>query len=177
MPSHKSPFLDTDPDRSARSAGADVAGEDEPDARKRRTKKAMHPPLYLRDPKFKLTLRLLYGTEIAFGPGKAELLEAIESTGSISAAGRTMDMSYRRAWLLVDAMNRSFREPVVDASRGGKHGGGARLTPFGKEVLERYREVSGALQQVADTYLRLFRPCMAETPPSGESQESSIPDP
>ncbi|WP_232470397.1 MULTISPECIES: winged helix-turn-helix domain-containing protein [Methylococcus] len=157
-------------------AGTGRVGEKTQEPRKRRTKKTVHPPRCFVEPKFKLTLRLLYGTEIAFGPGKAELLEAIERTGSISAAGRSMDMSYRRAWLLVDTMNRSFREPLVDATRGGRHGGGAHLTPFGKEVLERYREVQGALQQVADTYLRLFRPCMAKTPPVGESAEVLPPD-
>lgn len=170
MPSEKFFFSD-----SGLSKHASVS-EAEPEQRKRRTKKAIQARFYT-DPKFKLTLRLLYGDEIAFGPGKAELLEAIESTGSISAAGRMMDMSYRRAWLLVDAMNRSFREPVVDAARGGKHGGGAHLTPFGKEVLARYREAYGALQQVANTYLRLFQPCMAETPPSGEPPEPSASDP
>jgi molybdate transport system regulatory protein len=165
MPSEKSQFPDPAPPAPALQSGTDSPVEETQGPRKRRTKNTVHPPRCFLEPKFKLTLRLLYGTEIAFGPGKAELLEAIEQTGSISAAGRSMDMSYRRAWLLVDTMNRSFREPVVDASRGGRHGGGAHLTPFGKEVLERYREVQCALQQVADTYLRLFRPCMATTPP------------
>ncbi|AAU92598.1 putative molybdenum transport protein [Methylococcus capsulatus str. Bath] len=156
--------------------GVGRVGEKTQETHKRRTKKTVHPRRCFVEPRFKLTLRLLYGTEIAFGPGKAELLEAIEQTGSISAAGRSMDMSYRRAWLLVDTMNRSFREPVVDASRGGRHGGGAHLTPFGRDVLERYREVQGALQQVADTYLRLFRPCMATTPPIGDPAEIPHPD-
>ena len=175
MPSEKPRFPEPDPNRLAPPADADPAGAEAPKPHKRRTKKTAHPPCCFVEPKFKLSLRLLYGAEIAFGPGKAELLEAIERTGSISAAGRSMDMSYRRAWLLVDTMNRSFREPLVDASRGGRHGGGAQLTPFGKEVLERYREVQGALQQVADAYLRLFRPCMATTPPIGESPEPPPP--
>lgn len=176
MPSEKPRFPEPGPNRPRLQSGTDSPVEEMQAPRKRRSKKTAHPPRCFTEPKFKLTLRLLYGTEIAFGPGKAELLEAIEQTGSISAAGRSMDMSYRRAWLLVDTMNRSFREPVVDASRGGRHGGGAHLTPFGKEVLERYREVQGALQQVADTYLRLFRPCMATTPPIGESTEVPTPD-
>lgn len=66
-------------------------------------------------------------------------MELIAETGSISAAGRAMDMSYRRAWLLVDALNHMFRQPVIESQRGGKQGGGASLTPFGVEVLERYR--------------------------------------
>ncbi|MGZ5105893.1 MAG: winged helix-turn-helix domain-containing protein, partial [Usitatibacter sp.] len=80
-------------------------------------------------------LRLMFGTEIAIGPGKADLLDAIAATGSISASARRMGMSYRRAWLLVDTMNRCFREPVVAAATGGSGGGGASLTPFGRRVL------------------------------------------
>ena len=73
------------------------------------------------------------------GPGKAELLEHIRDTGSISAAARRMKMSYRRAWLLVEAMNQCFRQPLVESSKGGIHGGGAQLTPMGEEALTRYR--------------------------------------
>lgn len=73
------------------------------------------------------------------GPGKAALLEAIAATGSISAAAKRLGMSYRRAWLLVDTMNRCFRTPLVDAATGGSGGGGAGLTTLGEEVLARYR--------------------------------------
>ncbi len=78
------------------------------------------------------------------GPGKADLLAAIGETGSISAAARTMDMSYRRAWLLVDVMNRSFREPLVLSAVGGTRGGGAQLTEAGVRVLEQFRVVEAA---------------------------------
>jgi molybdate transport system regulatory protein len=84
-------------------------------------------------------IRLHLGDDIAMGPGKADLLDAIAQTGSISAAAREMGMSYRRAWLLVDTMNQSFREPLVTAKTGGKQGGGAGITPFGRDVLNRYR--------------------------------------
>jgi len=84
-------------------------------------------------------LRILLGGVIAMGPGKAALLEAVRDCGSISQAARTLDMSYRRAWLLVDAMNRSFRAPLVEANTGGEGGGGARVTGFGLEVLADYR--------------------------------------
>lgn len=84
-------------------------------------------------------LRVLLGAAIAMGPGKADLLDAIAKTGSISKAAREMGMSYRRAWLLVDAMNACFKEPLVGAARGGKGGGGAKLTAFGAEALGRYR--------------------------------------
>ena len=84
-------------------------------------------------------LRILLGRSIAIGPGKAELLGLIDRTGSISAAAREMGMSYRRAWTLVETMNTAFREPVVTAATGGKGGGGATVTDFGREALKRYR--------------------------------------
>lgn len=88
-----------------------------------------------------LKIRLHCGTEIAMGPGKADLLEAIRQTGSISAAARSLGMSYRRAWLLVETMNRCFKEPLVSTLAGGRHGGGTRLTATGEQVLRRYREL------------------------------------
>ena len=84
-------------------------------------------------------LRILFGADIALGPGKADLLDSVARTGSISAAAREMGMSYRRAWLLVDTMNRCFRAPLVEASKGGAGGGGARVSELGLEVLARYR--------------------------------------
>jgi molybdate transport system regulatory protein len=89
----------------------------------------------------RLTLRVDFGTDRAIGPGKVLLLEAIRDTGSISQAGRSLGMSYRRAWLLVDDMNRCFREPVVIAQPGGSQGGGAALTAFGEKVVQRYRTI------------------------------------
>lgn len=91
----------------------------------------------------RLRLRLLFAGAM-FGPGKAELLERIRETGSISAAGRDMAMSYKRAWMLVEEMNTAFRAPLVDSTRGGTGGGGARLTAAGEEVLRRYRAVEAA---------------------------------
>jgi molybdate transport system regulatory protein len=81
------------------------------------------------------------------GPGKADLLDAIAETGSISAAARAMRMSYRRAWILVDTMNSSFRKPLVDTSKGGVEGGGARLTPTGRTVLTRYRALAKSVEK------------------------------
>jgi molybdate transport system regulatory protein len=86
-------------------------------------------------------IRILFRKAIAMGPGKADLLRAIDETGSISAAARKMEMSYRRAWLLVDTMNQAFKSPVVVTLTGGKAGGGAAVTKFGKEVLQRYSEM------------------------------------
>jgi molybdate transport system regulatory protein len=78
---------------------------------------------------------------VKLGPGKIALLEAIEKTGSISAAARSMDMSYRRAWLLVADINHAFRKPAVAAQTGGKAGGNATLTPFGQELVREYRAI------------------------------------
>src|SRR6476469_3762407 len=86
-------------------------------------------------------LRVRLGPGIDLGPGKADLLEGVRDTGSIAAAGRRMRMSYKRAWQLVDELNGLFDEPLVAASKGGAHGGGAALTRRGKDVLARYRRM------------------------------------
>jgi len=92
-------------------------------------------------PHLKIKIQLYCGDEIAMGPGKADLLEALAREGSISGAGRALGMSYRRAWLLVDAMNRCWCEPLVATTPGGAAKGGARLTPLGEDVLRRYSEL------------------------------------
>jgi molybdate transport system regulatory protein len=84
-------------------------------------------------------LRISFKKSIAMGPGKADLLDAIEQTGSISAAARELGMSYRRAWLLVDTMNACFQSPLVETLTGGQHGGGAQVTALGHEIVKRYR--------------------------------------
>ncbi|TMV54130.1 LysR family transcriptional regulator [Thioclava sp. BHET1] len=87
----------------------------------------------------RLRLRIVFGEGAMIGPGKADLLEMIRETGSISAAGRAMNMSYKRAWSLVETMNSLFRDPLVSSSRGGAQGGGAQLTETGEAVLAHYR--------------------------------------
>ena len=89
----------------------------------------------------RLTVRIDFGADRALGPGKIRLLEAIGKTGSITRAGRALGMSYRRAWLLIDDMNRCFRAPVVATQPGGVKGGGAELTPFGVALIENYRAI------------------------------------
>jgi molybdate transport system regulatory protein len=89
----------------------------------------------------RLRLRLVFDGGTTLGPGKADLLELICETGSIAAAGRRMQMSYKRAWSLVEDLNGAFREPVVDSTRGGSGGGGARLTETGRAVLDHYRRL------------------------------------
>lgn len=101
-------------------------------------------------------LRVMFGPEIAIGPGKAQLLEAIADTGSISASAKRLGMSYRRAWLLVDTMNRCFREPVVASATGGAGGGGAHVTAFGREVLVRFRAMSRAVDRALEPQLERF---------------------
>jgi molybdate transport system regulatory protein len=86
----------------------------------------------------RVRISIVFESGARIGPGKARLLESIRDTGSISAAARDMGMSYKRAWLLLDSINQAFTEPVVTAATGGLGGGGATLTPFGAEVLERY---------------------------------------
>ena len=99
-------------------------------------------------------VRILAGSAVAIGPGKADLLEAIADTGSISAAARRMRMSYRRAWLLVHTMNECFEQPLVDAVKGGPTGGGARITATGQEVLAHYRELLATATSRFAPYLR-----------------------
>jgi molybdate transport system regulatory protein len=99
----------------------------------------------------KLKVQIFCGDEIAMGPGKADLLEAIDALGSISAAGRSMGMSYRRTWLLVDVMNRCWRERLVETVAGGGKERGARLTSAGRQILTDYRAMEkAAISATAD---------------------------
>lgn len=100
-----------------------------------------------------LSIRIDFGPGHRVGPGKVRLLEAIAEQGSISAAGRALGMSYRRAWMLVEAMNIGFGQPVVEAQAGGKAGGGARLSSLGAEVVARYRAVERAAEASARPFL------------------------
>jgi len=108
-----------------------------------------------------LTLRMLGRDEPAMGPGRAALLEEIERSGSISAAARVLGMSYRRAWQLVEAINASFNEQVVETAIGGRSGGGTRVTEFGHEVLDRYRRMelkaSRSIEADIDAFARLLK--------------------
>jgi len=99
----------------------------------------------------KLKAQIYCGEVPAIGPGKADLLEAIDREGSIAAAGRALDMSYRRSWILVDEMNRCFREKLVETLTGGGRERGARLTDAGRTVLAAYRDLDAATALIADT--------------------------
>ena len=126
--------------------------------------------------RLKLKIQLYCGDEIAIGPGKADLLGAIAEHGSISAAARAMNMSYRRAWLLTDAMNRCWCEPLVETSPGSAKGVGARLTPMGVQVLSHYRALQeriagscdcGDYAALADALLPAPRDRQKHEAPSG----------
>ncbi len=110
----------------------------------------------------RIKVQLYCGDEPAFGPGRADILAAIEREGSISAAGRSLGMSYRFAWKLVESMNSGFAERLVEAAPGGKRGGGATLTETGRRVLQAYRTLedkvmAGAQGESLDELSRLLR--------------------
>jgi molybdate transport system regulatory protein len=100
-----------------------------------------------------LKIRISNGPQTAMGPGKAELLEAIQQAGSISAAAKQMGMSYRRAWELVNTMNNCFDQPLVQTSPGGANGGGAQVTEFGVHVLRQYRQLIAKAEAAAASEL------------------------
>jgi molybdate transport system regulatory protein len=103
-----------------------------------------------------LTLRVLGSGAPAMGPGKAELIERIAQTGSISAAARSMGMSYRRAWQLVEAINAAYREPVVTTATGGQRGGGATVTPYGKRLAAQFRAMEDKASAAIAADLKRF---------------------
>ena len=106
-----------------------------------------------------------FGGVSAIGPGKADLLEAIAMAGSISAGARQLGMSYKRAWDLVDTMNRSFRQPLVATATGGNHGGGAEVTEFGRDVLRRYRAIEAKAALAVDAEIEDLLGLLAAQPP------------
>lgn len=110
----------------------------------------------------RLRLRLVFGDAAMLGPGKADLLAAIRDHGSISAAGRAMAMSYKRAWGLVGEMNAAFAAPLVESARGGARGGGARLTAAGERVLALYRRIEAAAAEAGAADAEALRAMLAD---------------
>jgi molybdate transport system regulatory protein len=98
-------------------------------------------------PEVRFRMRIRKGEQIAVGPGKIALLEAVRENGSISAAARSLGMSYRRAWLLIDELNRSLKSPATISEQGGQSGGGCVLTPVGEDIVRLYRDV----ERIADS--------------------------
>ncbi len=105
-----------------------------------------------------MRLRVLWGEEVGLGPGQVELLAAVAGTGSITKAAERQKISYMHAWSLVQTMNRCFREPLVVSSRGGERGGGAGLTPAGREVLALYAEMAADASRAAQTGWARLKP-------------------
>ncbi|NAZ35673.1 winged helix-turn-helix domain-containing protein [Rubellimicrobium sp. CFH 75288] len=112
----------------------------------------------------RLHIRIVFGDERMIGPGKAELLERVDRSGSIAAAGREMGMSYKRAWQLIGTMNSMFRDPVVDRTRGGPGGGGAVLTETGRRVLALYRAFEADAARAGAAHLDALRAMLRDIP-------------
>ncbi len=112
--------------------------------------------------KVQFRLRIYRDDSIAIGPGKIPLLEAIAETGSISAAGRQLGMSYRRAWMLIDEMNRALSSPAVTTAAGGAHGGGTALTPVGEQIEQHYRAIESTARVAAATDITRADPLLAQ---------------
>jgi molybdate transport system regulatory protein len=115
-----------------------------------------------------LTIRIDFGSCGYLGPGKIALMELISKHGSISAAGREMGMSYRRAWLLVDEINKIFREPLVETQMGGSGGGGARLSKLGLDVVSRYRAIEGAAATASAADMRALKASLPSRSSGGD---------
>ncbi len=111
-----------------------------------------------------LRIRILFGEDAMLGPGKADLLERIRDTGSIAAAGRSMAMSYKRAWTLIDEMNSAFRDPLVESTRGGAKGGGARLTEAGDTVLTHYRKLEEIMAEAGAARINALQSMLSDIP-------------
>jgi molybdate transport system regulatory protein len=112
---------------------------------------------------FRIRLHIHVSDSHSLGPGKAALLEAIEETGSISAAARSLGMAYRHAWELVDDLNSCFAPGVVEAAPGGREGGGARLTPFGRELVQRFRAMETTARAAIAPELAALAPKLARS--------------
>lgn len=118
-------------------------------------------------------LRVVLDTNVAIGPGQADLLEAIAETGSISKAGRSMNMSYRRAWLLVQRMNSHFQAPLVETAKGGNSGGGAKLTALGQDIASCYRQMEARAANVLAPEMERLRGLLASNTETGAETEDS----
>lgn len=120
----------------------------------------------------RIRFRVDFGDQCSVGFGKIELLEAIERTGSLSQAARSIDMSYRRAWVLVDSMNAGFAEPVVRASTGGAGGGGASLTEFGRQLIDSFRELQPKLDALTAIHMRSIGKRVSRSQPAARAKRT-----
>jgi molybdate transport system regulatory protein len=123
----------------------------------------------------RVTLRLDFDSDRRLGPGKIRLLEGIRRHGSIAAAGRELGMAYRRAWLLVDELNRMFARPLVTTREGGRDGGGAELTALGSEIVTRYRRAEAKVERSAEPDIAAIESHLGPAP--SEGQDAAAPQP
>ena len=119
----------------------------------------------------RIRLRLHFDNGLMFGPGKADILAAIAEHGSISAAGRAMGMSYKRAWTLVEEMNAAFRTPLVASTRGGAAGGGAHLTDEGRVVLQHYTHLMDRLRDAGAADIAAIGALLADAGAEGAARD------
>jgi molybdate transport system regulatory protein len=120
-------------------------------------------------PELSLRIRVMRGPDTVVGPGRADLLGHIAATGSIAGAGRQMNMSYKRAWALVEELNNAFATPLVEAAKGGAGGGGAKLTATGHAVLAAYRALEAGAAQASREALDMLTNALA-VPPGGKTR-------
>lgn len=113
---------------------------------------------------FRFRIRVVFGPDEMLGPGKAELLERIEKTGSIAAAGREMGMSYKRAWQLVETLNAMFSTPLVESTRGGPRGGGATVTLAGQQVIREYRALETKARHAGRGHIDALKAMLRDIP-------------
>jgi len=118
-------------------------------------------PIKKTGPQVQFRMRIRKGETVALGPGKVALLEAVREHGSISAAARSLEMSYRRAWLLIDELNRSLKSPATVSEQGGQSGGGCVLTPVGEEIIRLYRDVEAQAQHACARQITALTKLMA----------------
>ncbi|MDB6002144.1 MAG: ModE family transcriptional regulator [Rhizobacter sp.] len=122
-------------------------------------------------PEVRLRLRVTSGGVIAIGPGKVDLLEAVATQGSISAAARSLGMSYRRAWLLLDELNHALKSPAITTATGGERGGGAHLTATGEAVIAHYRQLEAEALAAGASHIKKLLKLLRE-PDSGDEGAS-----
>lgn len=122
-------------------------------------------------PKARFRLRLTAGGTVAIGPGKIDLLEAILETGSLTSAAKSIDMSYRRAWVLLDELNGALKTPAVASARGGERGGGSVVTPVGLQLLNRYRNIEKTAAQACQSDIRALVALLATPVDTGETSD------
>jgi molybdate transport system regulatory protein len=122
-----------------------------------------------------IRFRIDFANNCYVGPGKIDLLEAIQRSGSLSQAARDLGMSYRRAWLLVDSLKSSFRESVTIAETGGKGGGGVTLTPFGRQLIKSYRALERDIALIASRRLRPVAPAVIARAESRSGPPPKVP--